>query len=311
MASVTDWLRELPKAELHLHLEGSVGPEVIRRWRPDLASDEVQRRFAPTNFAEFIDSYRFVCQQLDTPAHYAEAVKALAADLQQQGVDYAEVTLSAGVVLWRGMNLAEVYQAIWDASQAVAGQVKLRWVLDAIRHFGVDAARPVVEFAASQGPAGGIVGFGIGGDEQRGPVRDFTELFAFARQSGLHLVPHAGETVGPESIWAALEAGAERIGHGIRAVDDPTLVKHLADRQIPLEICITSNIRLGLVTSAAEHPVRQLYEAGVPITLNTDDPALFATTLTAEYSLAQTALGFTPDILRELAANSRRYAFAL
>lgn len=303
---MSNWLVELPKAELHVHLEGAISPETICQWHPGRTPAEVSSYFRPSNFTEFIDSYRYVAQSLETPAHFADAVRRLAGELLAQGIHYAEVTLSAGVILWRGLDLAEIYDALWSACQNLP--VKIRWVLDSIRHFGIDAAWPVVQFAASRRHQG-VVAFGIGGDEQRGPVRDFAGLFQFAARNGLKLVPHAGETVGPESIWGSLELGANRIGHGFRAIEDPLLVAYLRDHQIPLEICLTSNLRLGLVESVAAHPVRRLFDAGVPITLNTDDPALFQTTLTNEYRLAATELGFTETELRQIAANSLRFSF--
>ena len=168
--------------------------------------------------------------------------------------------------------------------------------------------RKVAELAAER-VGEGVVAFGIGGDEERGPAEWFKEVFRFAQQAGLRLTAHAGETCGPESVWAALELGAERIGHGIRSIEDPVLVRHLRDHDIPLEISISSNVATGVVARIEDHPVRRLYDAGVPIVLNTDDPAMFRTTLTAEYELAARQFGFTEEELRGMAENGFRYAF--
>jgi len=155
----------------------------------------------------------------------------------------------------------------------------------------------------------GVVAFGIGGDEARGPAEQFAEVYRFCRENGLHLTCHAGETVGPESVRAALAIGAERIGHGISAINDPNLLAELRERDIPLEICPTSNICTGAVASLDVHPLRRLFDAGLPIVLDADDPALFGTTISQEFELAASTFGFSEEELATLATNSLRYAF--
>jgi adenosine deaminase/aminodeoxyfutalosine deaminase len=247
--------------------------------------------------------YTWLIKRLRTPEHYVIATRHLLERLAAQDVTYAEITLSAGVVLWKEQDLAAVYEAVWKESQR--SSVKTFWIVDAVRHFGAEAGMRVAEFAVSRREEGAIA-FGIGGDEARGPAEWFHDVFKYARDRGLRLVCHAGETTGPESIWAALAIGAERIGHGIAAARDPALMAKLRESNVPLEVCISSNVCTGVVSSVEKHPVRQLYEAGVPIVINTDDPAFFRTTLTREYELARDLFGLPVE---ELAANSFRYAF--
>ena len=292
------------KAELHVHLEGSVEPATLLEIDSTLSAAEIAAHMPKERtFAAFIESYVWVNRRLRSPQDYALAAKHLLERLAQQDVAYAEVTLSAGIILWKKQDLAAIYDAIWAESQA--SQVKTRWILDAVRQFGPDEAAPLAEFAVSRREHG-VVAFGIGGYEDAGPAQWFREVFSFARQGGLRLVAHAGETMGPESIWAALEIGAERIGHGISAVEDAELMAHLRDRKIPLEVSISSNVCTGVVAMLRDHPVRRLYDAGVPLVLNTDDPALFFTSLEREYEIAEREFGIPPD---EMAANSFRYAF--
>jgi aminodeoxyfutalosine deaminase len=206
--------------------------------------------------------------------------------------------------LWKQQSVDAMFHAVHKEAQQ--SPVEVRWIFDAIRHFGADHGMQVAKLAAEHRESG-VVAFGIGGDEIRGPAEGFYEVFDYARQKGLAVIPHAGETVGPESVWAAVKGGAQRIGHGIRAADDAELMTYLRDNDIPLEICITSNVCTGAVASLDAHPVRRLFEAGVPITLNTDDPAMFGTTLSAEYVLAAERLGFTNEELARVAANGFRY----
>lgn len=294
------------KAELHLHLEGSVEPETLRELDPALTLEEISARYRYTSFAGFIESFKWVVGRLRAPEDYALVARRLLTRLAAENVRYAEITLSAGVILWRGQDFAATYEAV--RSEAERSAVDVRWILDAIRQLGPKEAMRVAELAAER-MARGVVGFGIGGDEILGPVGWFREVFAFARSQGLRLTVHAGETAGPESIWGAIRLGAERIGHGIRAIEDPELVAHLRENDIPLEICISSNVATGAVRCLKEHPVRALFDAGVPIVLNSDDPAMFRTTLSREYELAEREFGFSREELRRLAENGFRYAF--
>lgn len=287
-----------------MHLEGSVEPGTLLEIDPGLQRQEIEASLSCQTFEEFLRGYIWITSKLQKPEHYALATRHLLERLAEQNVTYAEITLSAGVVLWKQQDLAAVYEAVWTESQR--SPVRTFWILDAIRHFGAEHGLQVAQFAVSRRDQG-VIAYGIGGDEARGPAEWFREVFAYARDGGLRLVCHAGETMGPESIWAALAIGAERIGHGIAAVRDPALLARLRESNIPLEISITSNVCTGVVPTLAAHPVRQLYDAGVPIVLNTDDPAFFHTSLTREYELGESLFGLP---VQELAAASFRYAFA-
>ncbi len=293
-------------AELHLHLEGAIQPATLREIDPSLTFDEIARETSYQDFAGFIRAYVWVNRKLRSPGDYALAARRLFESLEAQGFHYAEVTISAGVILWKQQDLAAVFDAL--VKEAARARTTVRWILDATRQWGADAARPVFAFAAERIPEG-VVAIGIGGIESEGPAQWFGDLYARARDRGLRLTAHAGETTGPESVWAAIEIGAERIGHGIRAIEDPRLVTYLRDHRIPLEICITSNLRTAAVAALKQHPVKKLFDAGVPIVLNTDDPALFDCTLQSEYALAAREFGFTQEQLAEIGGNACRFAF--
>jgi adenosine deaminase/aminodeoxyfutalosine deaminase len=290
-------------AELHLHLEGSIEPETLIEIDPALDLSEVRTNFQFTDFAGFLRSYVWVNRQLREPEHYAIAARRCFQALAAQGVVYAEVTLSAGVILWKEQNFHGIFDAL--TREAALAPLQVRWVFDAIRQFGAEPAMRVAEVAVER-QSDGVVAFGIGGDEINGPAEWFRDVFAFAQRNGLNLVPHAGETDGPASVWASVELGAKRIGHGIRAIEDPDLMRRLRDDDIALEVCITSNVCTGAVPSLEAHPVRRLMDAGVPIVVNTDDPALFRTSLRAEYAIARDRFGIAEE---QLAANGFRYAF--
>lgn len=306
MSAMHKFIQALPKAELHLHLEGSMEPETLVELDPALSIGEAQRMYRYPDFAGFLASYVWAVRKLTEPKHYALIARRLLERLHQQNVLYAEITLSAGVILWRQQNLAEIYQALRE--EAARSPVQVYWVFDSVRQFGVELAQRVAERAVEYA-GDGVVAYGIGGDEEKGPAKWFHDVFAFTRRNGLRAVPHAGETVGPQSVWDALDLGADRIGHGIAAAQDEALMRHLRDANIPLEICISSNVCTGVVPSLRDHPVRRLYDAGVPIVLNSDDPPMFQTTLNGEYGIAAREFGFTESELRGLAANSFRYAF--
>jgi adenosine deaminase/aminodeoxyfutalosine deaminase len=300
---MADFIAAMPKAELHLHLEGSIEPETLHELDP---SRDFTNLYRYADFDAFLKTFGVVGKLLRGPQDYALITRRLLERLHAQNVGYAEIIVAAGVVLWKEQDFGPIFDAI--SAAAAESPVRVRWILDAVRQFGTEHVLRVAELAAARQKQG-VVAFGIGGSEERGPAELFTDAFAFARGEGLHVVAHAGESAGPESIWAALALGVERIGHGIAAVADAKLMAHLRENNIPLEICVTSNLVTGVVKRLEDHPVRRLYDAGVPITLNTDDPAMFRCTLEGEYRLAKDAFGFTEDELKGIAENGFRYAF--
>lgn len=306
MSTMPDSILSLPKAELHLHLEGAVEPETLLEIEPSLSMGEILERYRYASFDQFLKNFGWVAKHLREPHHYAIALRRLLASLQRQNVQYVEITLSAGVVLWKQQDLGAIHSALREA--AAQSSIPVLWIWDAVRQWGVDAAQRVAELAAER-VNDGVVAFGLGGDEANGPAGDFHEVFRYAKDHGLHLVCHAGEALGASSVWQALDAGAERIGHGIGSIEDAKLVRYLADSRVPLEVCPTSNYCTGAALRWGEYPLRRLFDAGVPIILNTDDPAMFHCTLNGEYSRAHKEFGFSQTELEAIAANGFRFAF--
>jgi adenosine deaminase/aminodeoxyfutalosine deaminase len=308
-------LLALPKAELHLHLEGSVEPATLLELRQRHGMEgatlaEVEQLYNYKDFTGFLSAFKDVTGHLRTPEDYELITYRLMEQLKAQNVLHAEVTVSAGVCLWRKQDFPAIFEGLERGRQRGERDfgISLLWIFDAIRQFGAEKAQPVLDLA-SQFRDRNVVAFGIGGDEPKGPPELFREIYARAADHGLHLTAHAGESAGPESIWGALNLKAERIGHGLTAVQDPELLDELAERQIPIEICVTSNLRTGCCVELIQHPVRRYFDAGLMLTINTDDPAMFRTSLHDEYDLLQKNFGFSEDHLRELARNSFEASF--
>jgi adenosine deaminase/aminodeoxyfutalosine deaminase len=312
------WLRGLPKAELHLHLEGSITPatlvELSHRNDPQpLTLAEAAAVYTYTDFPSFLMSFKAVTERLHTPADYGLITYNMLRDLAAQGVRHAEAYISIGILYhFARLDVDEVMAAV-EAARARAERdfnISLLWIIDAVRHFGLEeCARVFRKAAALQHIYPSVVGIGIGGDELRGPAHEFRELYAEAKANGLHLTCHAGENTGPQSIWAALNIGAERIGHALSAQQDPELLEVLAQRQIPLELNVTSNLRTGCCPYLHDHPVKRYFEEGLMVTLNSDDPPFFGANLLDEYLLAHNEFAFSLEQLRELAANSVEASF--
>ncbi len=315
------FIARLPKVELHLHLEGSMQPNTLlelsrakgklKKETEDWISERTRQDFRYPSFQEFLSAFKLVTLLLETPSDYALVARRLMEWLAAQNVRYAEITLSAGVVLWKKQSVQAVFEAVSQAASEEGERLGVRanWIFDAIRQFGVDHAREVLRWAGHFRPAG-VVAFGIGGDEERGPAELFTEVYQEARDLGLHRTAHAGETAGPESVRSAVELlGAERIGHGLTAVRDAAVLKLLRDRRVPLEVCPTSNLSTGVLTRLRDHPLPKFLEAGLVVTLNSDDPAMFRTSLERELLLTANEFSFSRDQLLLLCENAIRSTF--
>jgi adenosine deaminase/aminodeoxyfutalosine deaminase len=313
-STLSAFVISLPKAELHLHLEGSIDPptvlELKKRHGRNGTLAEVQQLYRYRDFTGFLLAFKTVTEELQTAEDYELITYRLMEKLKAENVLHAEVYVSVGVCLWRKQDFDAIFTGLERGRQRGERDfgTSLLWIFDAVRQLGADRAQRVAELAVRYKGAS-VVGFGIGGDERQAAPELFRDVYAFAAANGLRLTAHAGETAGPGSVWGALNLPAERIGHGFTASQDAELVEALSKRQVPLEVCITSNLRTGVCATVGEHPVRNYFDQGVMVTLNTDDPAMFTTSLSREYQLAQDAFGFTDEHLRELARNSFEASF--
>lgn len=305
----------LPKAELHLHLEGSIEPPTLvelvqRQGTNNFSLPDAERLYRYTDFIGFLRAFKDVTEHLRAPEDYELITYRMMEQLKVQNILHAEVYVSVGVCLWRKQDFAAIFEGLERGRERGTRdfRISLLWIFDAVRQFGEEKAERVLDLAIQYHDRN-VIGFGIGGDERQGAPELFKSVYARAADHGLHLTVHAGESAGPESIWGALNLRAERIGHGLTAEQDPELVEELAQRQVPVEICISSNLATACCREAAQHPVKRYFDQGLMLTLNSDDPAMFRTSLVQEYQLAQDVFGFSDEHLRELARNSFEASF--
>jgi aminodeoxyfutalosine deaminase len=321
VTEIRDFIRGLPKAELHLHLEGTILASTLvelsaRHDARPLTQAEAESLYRFTDFTGFIEAFKAVTRLLSGPDDYELAAWRMMEQLAAQGIVHAEVYISVGVIyLWRNHDPA-CFEPIFAGLERARVRAErelglsLYWIFDAVRHFTVAEAERVFDKAAElHGRFPAIIGIGLGGDERRCGSEPFGALYEGARKAGLHLTNHAGETTGPEAIWEALKIGSERIGHALSAIEDRHLLDELRTRSVPLELNPTSNVRTGVCASFAAHPLRRYFDLGLLVTLNSDDPAFFGSDLAGEYLLAHTVQGFTCQELGRLAANSIRASF--
>jgi aminodeoxyfutalosine deaminase len=315
----TEFIAGLPKAELHVHHVGSVSPRIAA----ELAARHAGQTPVPTDvdalaayfdfrdFAHFIEVYLSIVDLIRDEEDVRVLTYEVARELARQQVRYAELTITPYSHVRRGIPARAFCEAIEDARRRAERElgIVLRWCFDIPGEAGLEAAEQTVRIALDERPDG-LVSFGLGGPEIGVPRPQFKPYFERARAAGLHLVPHAGETTGAATVWDAIrELGAERIGHGIHSVEDPVLLAYLAERQIPLEVCPTSNVRTRAVSTLEQHPRPILVDAGVPVTINSDDPPMFGTTLNNEYAIAARLLDLDEAGVTELARAAVRAAF--
>ncbi len=306
----------IPKAELHAHLEGTAPPELIARIAARNGLDLPEEllgtdgRFRYTDFLDFLRTYDLAASVIRTGEDYRDITYEYLCSCARGGAIYVELTASSDHAALVGMSDEEHWDGIArgiDDARRDTG-IEGRILASAVRNFGVDQALRVARHAASH-PHPYVVGFSMAGDEAGFPAHDFVEPYRIAADAGLGCTIHAGEWAGADSVRAALELPVTRISHGVRAIEDPAVVSELAEREIVLECCPTSNVVLGLYPSYEEHPLPQLRAAGVRVTLGSDDPPYFGATIDGEYAICASRMGFDDEVLRELTRTAIDAAF--
>jgi aminodeoxyfutalosine deaminase len=327
VSTISPFIQQLPKAELHLHLEGTVDPATLvelsrkhntpfpwesNRYKPladshrVLSEDEAAALYRYQDFTGFLMAFKAVTERLRDGDDFELITYRMMQKLAAQNVKHAEVFVSVGVIFWRGQEFDALFEGMERGRKRGEKEfgLSLYWIFDAVRHFGPEEGDKVLEKALGLRNAN-VIGIGIGGDERQAGPEPFEHVYAKAARHGLRLSVHAGETVGPHSIWGALDAlKAERIGHALHAWPDKKLMERLVREQVPLELCVSSNVRTACCHDVTAHPLRRYFDMGALVTLNTDDPEMFQTTLVQEYQIAQDVFGFNEDELRQLARNS-------
>jgi len=305
--------RVLPKTEIHLHLEGAIPLpalwELLEKYGGDAgigSMAELEARFRYESFPRFIETWNWKNGFLREYDDFSFVASALAEDLRRQNIRYVEAFFSPSDFADQGLEVQRITEAVRRGLDEQAGEPEVRLIADVVRDYGPERAQRTLREIAEVKDLG-VIGIGMGGSEQSYPPEPFAEVYEQARSHGLRTTVHAGEAAGPESVWGALKAlRPDRIGHGTRAVDDPALVAFLKDRQIPVEMCPISNLRTGVVGSIAAHPIRRFFDAGLLVSVNTDDPKMFQTSLAEELTVLGEELRFTPPEIVRLLGNGIR-----
>ncbi len=314
-----EYLKQLPKAELHLHLEGSISAGLLSRlsrkykteFRSDAPDELARKLFAYRDFNGFLQTYKTVCEHLRQPADYRLLTDQLAQYMREQNILYAEVIFSPSIPDHFERDGRTVLEALLAHGRKLEAEQGLRigWILDCVRHFGVEAARRTAQLAVEYREQG-VVGLGLGGDELSLPMAEFEKIFAWAKANQLYIHVHAGETGGPDQVWDAVRVlGANRIGHGIQAARDARLMEYLREHAVGLDVCLTSNLKTQAWARISTNPFGLLFRRGVPVSINTDDPGLFQTTLIEELSKAVSLFSLTQEDLHRLILQGLRSAF--
>jgi len=325
LPSITDFLRALPKAELHIHLEGAIQPATVLELAaahgrldslPAQDVESLRRWFVFRDFDHFVDIFCAIQELLRTGEDFSTIAYRNGEDMVAQGIRYRECTITTFThthLQGKEISIEEIFEGLEDGRRRAQRDfgVEMRWVVDIPRNVSLKPGRAYDPFPADTtlaqalyGMEYGVIGFGLGGNEVGAPPEPFAHAFTKAKAEGLHSLPHAGEMEGPASVWGALKAlAAERIGHGVRALEDPALLLYLQERQIPLEINPYSNVCLGVYPSAEQHPFPHLDRMGLFVTINSDDPPLFNTSLLDEYQLLSDTFGYDRANLIRIARN--------
>lgn len=318
--NITEFIQRMPKVELHVHLEGAIEPATLLRLAeqngvtlPADSVDGLRSWYQFTDFAHFVDVYLAIQNCLRSADDFSTIVYELGQDMARQAIRYREVTVTPYTHLIQNKGLAaeDIIGGMEDGRRRAKRDfgVDMRWVLDIHRNLRAPSAEITTQLVLDWADRG-VVALGLGGDESNSVAADFAPYFQRVRASGLHSNPHAGEHAGPESVWdALLTLGAERIGHGVRCIEDPNLLLYLKEQQIPLEVNPTSNVCLKVYRSLAHHPFAHLLRMGLCVTVNSDDPPLFDTTLTQEYEHLAAVHGLDLDDMEHLVLDGVRATF--
>ena len=310
-------IQAMPKIELHLHLEGAFPLESLLRLIQKYGSNEVhnleelRQKFVFTDFAHFIETWYWKSDFYREPSDIEDMAYSTIASLSLQNIIYAEVYFSPFDFIKPQMPFPVVTEAVISGVRRAESEYPIRigLIADIVRNHGHETALARLDKITQY--QNEVLGIGLGGSEKEFPAKLFAEVYTEAQKRGFRLVAHAGEADGPNSIWDALRLlHAERIGHGVRAVEDPNLMEYLRLNQIPLEVCVTSNLKTKIFNSAAEHPVRRLFDYGLLITINSDDPTMFGSNLTDEFNFIANEYNFTLPEIKKLTQNAIQASFA-